>query len=281
MTPPSQPNGMAVGTHARLERIGTDDRYVIIPMDHGLTLGAVDGLVEIERTIDAVTTGGADAVLTQKGIAPRVHRHKQGAGYVVHLNGSTVLGPDSNDKRVTAGVKEALRVGADAVSFHINVGSKYEPEQIEDLAEITATADQYGVPVLAMAYARGVNLSGDDPEHDEEHLGHAVRLAEELGADLVKTAYSGSAESFARVTESTRLPVLIAGGEPAGDLATLRSVSDAMDAGAAGVSIGRTVFQHEDPEALTSAVSAIVHDGTAPQAALEDAGLDRDQTPNP
>lgn len=272
---------MTVGTTARLERIGTDGRYVVIPMDHGLTLGAVDGLVEIEETIEAVTRGGADAVLTQKGIAPRVHPHKHGAGYVVHLNGSTVLGPDSNDKRVTGGVEEAIRVGADAVSFHINVGSEYEPEQIEDLSAITETAGRYGVPVLAMAYARGEHLSGDDPEHNAEHLGHAVRLAEELGADLVKTAYSGSPESFARVTESTRLPVLIAGGEPAGDLATLQAVADAMEAGAAGVSIGRTVFQHADPEAFTGAVSDIVHDDAAPASALQAAGLDRDQTPNP
>lgn len=274
MTGPSQPRGMSVGTQARLERIGTDGRYVIIPMDHGITLGAVDGLVDIETTIEAVTTGGADAVLTQKGIAPRVHPHRHGSGYVVHLNGSTVLGPDSNDKRVTAKVEEAISVGADAVSFHINVGSDYEPAQIEDLAQITATAGRYGIPVLAMAYARGVNLPGDDPEHDAEHLGHAVRLAEELGADLVKTAYSGGPESFARVTESTRLPVLIAGGEPAGDLATLQAVSDAIDAGAAGVSIGRTVFQHDDPAALTRAVSAIVHDGQSPQTAIRAAGLD-------
>jgi fructose-bisphosphate aldolase/2-amino-3,7-dideoxy-D-threo-hept-6-ulosonate synthase len=274
MTGRGQAGGMSVGVQARLKRIGTDGRYVIIPMDHGITLGAVDGLVDIETTIEAVTRGGADAVLTQKGLAPRVHQHTQGAGYVVHLNGSTVLGPDSNDKRVTAGVEEAIRVGADAVSFHINVGSEYEPSQIEDLAEITASAGRYGIPVLAMAYARGENLSGDDPEHDAEHLGHAVRLAEELGADLVKTAYSGGPESFARVTESTRLPILIAGGEPAGDLATLEAVSDAMDAGAAGVSIGRTVFQHEHPEALTSAVSAIVHDDTSPRTALQAADLD-------
>lgn len=274
MTGHSQSKPMTVGTQARLDRIGTDDRFVVIPMDHGITLGAVDGLVDIETTIEAVTRGGADAVLTQKGIAPRVHPNNHGAGYVVHLNGSTVLGPDSNDKRVTADVEEAIRVGADAVSFHINVGSEYEPGQIEDLAEITATAGRFGVPVLAMAYARGEHLSGDDPEHDAGHLGHAVRLAEELGADLVKTAYSGSAETFARVTQSTRLPVLIAGGEPAGDLATLQAVSDAMDAGAAGVSIGRTVFQHADPEAMTRAVSAIVHEGASPETALNTAGLD-------
>jgi fructose-bisphosphate aldolase/2-amino-3,7-dideoxy-D-threo-hept-6-ulosonate synthase len=260
---------MDAGTAARLERIGTDGKYVIIPMDHGITLGAVTGLVDIESTIDAVTRGGADAVLTQKGIAPRVHPNKNEKGYVVHLNASTSIGPDNNDKRLTGTVKEAVRAGADAVSFHINVGSDYEREQLEELSEITDEADEYGMPVLAMAYARGPGVD----EHDAESLGHAVRLAEEVGSDVVKTAYSGDAESFERVVESTRLPVVIAGGEPEGDRATLEAVRGAMDAGAAGVSMGRSVFQHDDPEAIARAVSAVVHDGDEAEDALQEAGL--------
>ncbi|MFB6193521.1 MAG: 2-amino-3,7-dideoxy-D-threo-hept-6-ulosonate synthase, partial [Halobaculum sp.] len=208
------------GFDARLDRISTDGRYVIVPMDHGITLGAVDGLKRIEETIDAVTRGGADAVLTQKGVAPRVHPNKNGAGYLVHLNASTAVGPDANDKRPTGTVRGAIRAGADAVSMHINVGSAYEREQLEFLAELTEQADEFGVPTLAMAYARGENLDGADPEHDPEYLGHAVRLAEEVGADVVKTAYSGDPASFEHVCESTALPVVIAGGEPEGDRAT-------------------------------------------------------------
>ncbi|WP_135851821.1 2-amino-3,7-dideoxy-D-threo-hept-6-ulosonate synthase [Halorussus salinus] len=260
---------MNVGTAARLERIGTDGTHVIIPMDHGITLGAVNGLVDIESTIDAVTRGGADAVLTQKGIAPRVHDNKNGAGYVVHLNASTSIGPDNDDKRLTGSVEEAVRAGADAVSFHINVGSEYEREQLEELAELTEEAARLGMPVLAMAYARGPGVD----EHDAESLGHAVRLAEEVGCDVVKTAYSGDAESFERVVESTRLPVVIAGGEPEGDRATLEAVRGAMDAGAAGVSMGRSIFQHDDPEAITRAVTSVVHDGLSSEDALREAGL--------
>jgi fructose-bisphosphate aldolase/2-amino-3,7-dideoxy-D-threo-hept-6-ulosonate synthase len=260
---------MDTGTAARLERIGTDGKYVIVPMDHGITLGAVTGLADIESTIDAVTRGGADAVLTQKGIAPRVHPNKNGAGYVVHLNASTSIGPDSNDKRLTGTVKEAVRAGADAVSFHINVGSEYEREQLEGLSRITDEADEYGMPVLAMAYARGPGVD----EHDAESLGHAVRLAEEVGSDVVKTSYSGDAESFERVVESTRLPVVIAGGEPEGDEATLEAVRGAMDAGAAGVSMGRSIFQHDDPEAIARAVSAVVYEGYSADEALREAEL--------
>jgi fructose-bisphosphate aldolase/2-amino-3,7-dideoxy-D-threo-hept-6-ulosonate synthase len=272
---------MDIGTRARLDRIGTGDRYVVIPMDHGITLGAVEGLVDIESTIDAVTRGGADAVLTQKGLASRVHPNRNGAGYVVHLNASTALGPDTEDKRQTGTVMEAIRAGADAVSVHVNVGSDHEPEQIEALAGVTERAGEFNIPVLAMTYARGANLSGADPEHDPENLGHAVRVGEELGADLVKTAYTGAADSFERVVESTSVPVLIAGGEPEGDLATLRAVGGAMEAGAAGVSIGRTVFQHETPAALTEAVSAVVHERASPEQALRRAGLASDETPNP
>ncbi|MFC6787701.1 2-amino-3,7-dideoxy-D-threo-hept-6-ulosonate synthase [Halobaculum halobium] len=261
------------GLTARLDRISTDDRILMVPMDHGITLGAVTGLKDIEGTIDAVTRGGADAVLTQKGIAPRVHDNLNGAGYVVHLNASTSVGPESNDKRPTGTVKGAIRAGADAVSMHINVGSDYEPGQMTFLSELCETAGDYGVPVLAMAYARGANLEGDDPEHDAEYLGHAVRLAEECGADLVKTAYSGDAASFEHVCESTRLPVIIAGGSPVGDLATLESVRGAMDAGAAGVSMGRTIFQHDDPEAMTAAVSAVVHGDADAEDALSGSGL--------
>ncbi|PGF15556.1 fructose-bisphosphate aldolase [Natrinema sp. CBA1119] len=260
---------MTTGTDARLDRIGTDGSYVIVPMDHGITMGAVQGLKDIESTIDGVTSGGADAVLTQKGIAPRVHDNKNGRGYIVHLNGSTTIGPDEEDKRMTGTVEEAIRVGADAVSFHINVGSDHEPDQLSELSEVTETAERFGIPVLAMAYARG---PGVDPE-DPQALGHAVRLAEELGADIVKTGYSGDADSFQHVVESTRLPVVIAGGSKGSDHETIEMVRGVMDAGGAGVSMGRSIFQHEDPEAIARAVAGVVHDDLSTDEALAEAGL--------
>ncbi|WP_313691175.1 2-amino-3,7-dideoxy-D-threo-hept-6-ulosonate synthase [Halorarum halobium] len=257
------------GLDARLDRISTADRFLIVPMDHGITMGAVKGLKDIEATIDGVTRGGADAVLTQRGIAERVHGNTNGAGYIAHLNASTTIGPDENDKRPTGTVKGAIRAGADAVSMHINVGSTYEPGQIEHLARLTEDAADYGMPVLAMAYARGPGVEGDDPEA----LGHAVRLAEELDADVVKTGYSGDGDGFRHVVESTRLPVVIAGGSKGTDRETVEMVRGAMDGGAAGVSMGRSIFQHDDPEAITSAVSAVVHEDADVENALSAAGL--------
>ena len=167
---------MHTGLDARLDRISTDGSYFVVPMDHGITMGAVSGLKDIESTIDGVTRGGADAVLTQKGIAPRVHPNKNEQGYIVHLNASTTIGPDEDDKRMSGTVEEAVRAGADAVSLHINVGSTYEPKQLEDLARVTDEAARLGIPVLAMAYARGKGIDSTDPES----LGHAVRFAEEF-----------------------------------------------------------------------------------------------------
>ncbi|MFB6118364.1 2-amino-3,7-dideoxy-D-threo-hept-6-ulosonate synthase [Halosegnis sp.] len=260
---------MHTGVSARLDRISTDGKFLIVPMDHGITMGAVKGLKDIEATIDGVTRGGADAVLTQKGIAPRVHDNKNGQGYIVHLNASTEIGPDENDKRISGSVEAAVRAGADAVSLHINVGSEYEPKQLEDLAAVTDEAARLGIPVLAMAYARGPGVDGSDPEA----LGHAVRFAEELGADVVKTGYSGDADSFEHVVESTRLPVVIAGGAKGTDRETVEAVRGVMDAGGAGVSMGRSIFQHDDPEAITTAVSAVVHDDADVDKALDRAGL--------
>jgi len=264
---------MTAGISARLDRIGTGGRYLVVPMDHGITLGAVKGLRDIESTIDAVTSGGADAVLTQRGIAPRVHEQKNGAGYIVHLNGSTSIGPDENDKRPTGTVEDAIRAGADAVSFHINVGSEYEPDQITQLGELTSEAAAYGMPVLAMTYARGHDVREDDPAAFAEDLGHAVRLGEELGADVLKTAYSGDPDTFERVVESTRLPVVIAGGSKGTDEETLDMVRGAMDAGAAGVSMGRSIFQHDDPEAITEAVATVIHEDASAAEAIERTGL--------
>ena len=269
---------MHTGVRARLKRISTDGRYLVVPMDHGITMGAVKGLADIESTIDAVTRGGADAVLTQKGIAPRVHESKNDAGFVVHLNGSTTIGPDEDDKRITGTVEDAVRLGADAVSFHINVGSQYEPEQISDLGEVTTAAAEYGMPVLAMSYARGPDTrDASDPTGYAEDLAHAVRLAEELGADVIKTSYSGTPETFERVIDATRRPVIIAGGSKGTDTETLKMVAGAMSAGAAGVSMGRSIFQHEKPRAITEGIAAVIHRDVDPTTAAREAGLSVEQ----
>ena len=260
---------MTPGLTARLGRIGTADRYLVVPMDHGITIGPVAGLVDLESTVDAICANGADAVLTHTGVADRVLPRTHGAGFIVHLNGSTAIGPDEDDKRQTASVPAAIRAGADAVSFHMNVGSPYEPDQMTQLSAVIEEAHRFGLPVLAMSYARGPGVD----ERDPAALAHAVRLAAELGADVIKTGYSGDPETYTTVTAATRRPVVIAGGARGTDRETLQMVAGAMEAGAAGVSMGRSIFQHPDPGAITAAVAAVIHDGADPSTALDSAGL--------
>jgi len=260
---------MNTGTAARLYRIGKNNKYVIVPIDHGLTQGAVDGLRDVESTVDAVTRGGVDAILSQKGIAQRVHQNKNDAGYIMHLSGSTDIGPDPADKRLTGTVEEAIKVGADAVSYHINVLSAHEGNQIEALAKITKDANEFGMPVLVMCYVRGHEEDMKDPRK----ISHAVRLGEELGGDIIKTVYTGDSKSFESVVTATSKPVVIAGGKKGTDKETIEMVKGAMDAGAAGVSMGRCIFQHKDPESISRAVVEIVHNGASVEKAMEKSGL--------
>jgi len=260
---------MTTGTDARLDRIGTDGSYVIVPMDHGITMGAVQGLKDIESTIDGVTSGGADAVLTQKGIAPRVHDNKNGRGYIVHLNGSTTIGPDEEDKRMTGTVEEAIRVGADAVLPHQRwIGPRTRP------AQRALGGNRDGRAVRNPGARDGLRPRARRRSRGPPSAGPRGPPAEELGADIVvKTGYSGDAESFQHVVESTRLPVVIAGGSKGSDRQTIEMVRGVMDAGGAGVSMGRSIFQHEEPGAIARAVAGVVHDDLSTDEALAEAGL--------
>lgn len=251
------------GRTLRQQRISRADRFLMVPMDHGITIGPVEGLADIESTVAAVADGGADAIVTHRGMVRRTVDAPASLGRIVHLNGASALTPDPDDKRHVCSVSTAVSLGADAVSFHLNVGSEHEGRQLAALASAVTDAHERGVPVLAMAYPRGPTADEDDPDD----VAHAVRLAEETGADVVKTSYPGT--GFERAVAGVDVPVLVAGGEPADDRATLEAIEAAMAAGAAGVSIGRTIFQHERPGAMTAAISAIVHDDRGVDAALD------------
>jgi len=255
-----------IGKRKRLNRIFKNDgRTVIVPMDHGVTLGPVQGLVNMKETVEKLAKGDVDAIVVHKGIAKTVNTGS--IGLIVHLSASTRLGPDPNRKVKVCSVEEALRMGADAVSLHINVGAPSEHEMLVKLGNIADECDSLGVPLLAMMYPRGPSVSS---EYDPEMVAFAARIGAELGADIVKTNYTGSVETFQRVVQGCPVPVIIAGG-PKGktERDVLEAVFGSIKAGGVGVSIGRNVFQHENPTAMTRALSAIVHRGTAVEEALK------------
>jgi fructose-bisphosphate aldolase / 2-amino-3,7-dideoxy-D-threo-hept-6-ulosonate synthase len=256
-----------IGKEIRLERIMDRNtaRSVIIPMDHGFTLGQIDGLLDMTETISQVSEGGANAIVLHKGIVKRGHRKRgRDIGLIVHLSGSTSMNPDPNDKVLVCTVEEAIALGADAVSIHVNLGAPNESRMLESAGQIVKDCNRWGIPLLAMMYPRGKGINSQDPTA----IGHCVRVAEELGADLIKTNYSGDPVSFRRICRACSVPVMIAGGEKAGDLETLQTIRDAISAGAAGVCMGRNAFQRENTREFVYAITRVVHGVVDPAEAL-------------
>jgi len=228
-------------------------------MDHGVSSGPIYGITDLRDAIDRVVRGGANAIVEHKGMVGPGHRRSgKDIGLIIHLSASTSLSPHPNTKTLVCTVEEALRLGADAVSIHVNIGDEMERQMLNDFGLVSRRAQDWGMPLLAMIYPRGEKIAN---EYDPAVLGHAARLGAELGADIVKVSYSGSVESFAEVIHGCPVPVVIAGGEKMeSDRQILEMVRGAMDAGGAGVSIGRNVFQHDDPARMVGAVSMIVHE---------------------
>jgi fructose-bisphosphate aldolase/2-amino-3,7-dideoxy-D-threo-hept-6-ulosonate synthase len=262
--------GMSIGKSIRLERIvdRKSGRSVIVPMDHGVTSGPIYGLTDMRSAVNAVAEGGANAVLLHKGIVIAGHRrYGKDIGLIIHLSASTSLGPDPLNKVLVTTVEEAIRLGADAVSMHVNVGADTEPEMLADLGEVAMVCEEWSMPLLAMMYPRGKKIKN---EHEPELVMHAARVGAELGADIIKTNYTGDPDSFKDVIRSCPVPVIIAGGPKANtDAEVMKMVEDAISAGASGVSIGRNVFQHKYPAEMTRAISKVVHEGVSAGEAME------------
>lgn len=252
---------MLIGKAVRLERIMNrrTGNCVVIPMDHGLTLGPIKGLESMKETVAKCVEGGADAVLVHKGIVEHGYRGGgKDVGLIIHMSASTSMSPRPNYKVLVCTVEEAIRRGADGVSIHINLAADEEPDMLAQLGQVSAQARAWGMPLLAMMYTRGEKVK--DP-YDSAIVSHAARVAAEMGADIVKVQYTGSVSTFKRVVEGCPIPVLIAGGEKMEtDVEVLEMMHGAMQAGARGASIGRNVFQHKDPVKMIRAISAIVHD---------------------
>ncbi|MCD6386757.1 MAG: 2-amino-3,7-dideoxy-D-threo-hept-6-ulosonate synthase [Candidatus Methanospirare jalkutatii] len=261
---------MSIGKRIRMERIidRKSKRSVIVPMDHGVTLGPVRGLEDMRKAVNAVAEGGANAVLLHKGIVFAGHRgYGKDIGLILHISASTNLGPDPLNKVLVASVEEGIKLGADAISIHVNVGAENEPEMLQSLGAVAMECEEWGMPLLAMMYPRGPKVKS---EHDAEMVKHAARVGAELGADIIKTNYTGDPDSFKEVVRSCPVPVIIAGGPKANtDEEVLQMVEGAIEAGASGVSIGRNIFQHDDPTKMTQAISKIVHEGFSAKEALE------------
>ncbi|TCL76911.1 2-amino-3,7-dideoxy-D-threo-hept-6-ulosonate synthase [Hydrogenispora ethanolica] len=247
------------GKDLRLKRLFRhSDRLFILPLDHGITIGPVPGLTDIRRTVQAAIDGGIDAVVVHKGLVERIDDLLSPAGceMILHLSASTALAPDPNRKEQVTSVERALELGATAISIHVNLGSAFEAEMLKDFGTVSEQCSRWGIPLLAMMYVRD---GAKDSEYDPAKIKHAARVAEELGADLVKVNYTGDPESFAEVVAAVAVPVIIAGGPKLNSPAELlEMVADAVAAGAQGVAIGRNIFQDDHPAQLAATVRQIL-----------------------
>jgi fructose-bisphosphate aldolase/2-amino-3,7-dideoxy-D-threo-hept-6-ulosonate synthase len=259
-----------IGKKIRIERIidRKTGKCVIVPLDHGASIGPVPGIIDMTQTIDEVSKGGANAVLMHKGMVGTGHRGYGGdIGLIIHLSASTGLSPHPNHKVLVTSVEKGLKLGADAVSVHVNVGSEREAEMLIKLGTISEICDDWGMPLIAMMYPRGKDIKD---EHAPEVVKIAARAGAELGADIIKTNYTGDPDTFKEVVDGCPVPVVIAGGpkiETEKEL--LQMVKNSVDVGGAGVAIGRNVFQAKSPLKTTRAISEIVHNKLEVEEALK------------
>ncbi len=258
------------GKAIRLSRIfhPVSQKTIIVPMDHGITLGPIKGLKNMEKIVQEVHLGGANAIVIHKGFVKKICNKKpKNLAIILHLSASTIRSPYPNSKTLVGSVEDALVMGADAVSVHINLGDRMEREMLKDLGEVSSKAYRWGLPLLAMVYPRGQNIKNS---YDPELISHCVRVAEELGADIVKVNYTGSEDSFRDIVNVSSIPVVIAGGPKVNNKSEfIDMVKGAIRAGAAGVSIGRNIFQDDSPKELLKMLASIIHGGYSSEVIYE------------
>ncbi|VVS94550.1 2-amino-3,7-dideoxy-D-threo-hept-6-ulosonate synthase [Desulfoluna spongiiphila] len=254
------------GKVRRLKRIFNDEsgKTIIVPMDHGATMGPIAGLEDVARAVGVVKQGGANATVVHKGIVTSTPIGTDaGIGLILHLSASTCLGPDPSGKTLVCDVEEAVTLGADAVSVHVNIGARDEAGMLAALGKTSKACRRWGMPLLAMMYPRGEGVT-----ESPGSIRIAARVGAELGADLIKCPYTGDPDSFHEVISGCSVPVVIAGGAPASDVDALVRIEGAMQAGARGLSMGRSVFQHRSPSRFVAAAGAIVHGGLSVKEAM-------------
>lgn len=229
-----------LGTEVRLRRLlPPRHRLFAVPLDHALSMGPIEGLEASAPTARALVEGGAELLVVPPGAVRAVAPELARTTFLgVHLSASTSLGPDADRKVLTGTAADAVALGADLVSVQVNFGTPHEGEMLRDLGAMAAQCRSLGVPLLCMAYAKGP--AGGTPSA----VAHAARAAAELGADLVKTSYPGSVDALRSVVATTPVPVLLGGGARLErDGSALDLVRAAVESGAAGICIGRNLFQ--------------------------------------
>ncbi|MGI8665122.1 MAG: 2-amino-3,7-dideoxy-D-threo-hept-6-ulosonate synthase [Jatrophihabitans sp.] len=258
---------MNLGKQRRLQRLcaSGDGRFLFVPMDHSVSDGPPELTTRFAAVARAAAAAGADALIAHKGRMSTLvgEAGLRGCGLIVHLSASTVHGPDPDAKVVVGRVDEAVRLGADAVSVHVNVGSRSEPEQLAALGDVATQCELLGLPLLAMTYLRGPLVR--DP-HDALALAHVVNVAIDLGADLVKTSMPHPISSVSRIIDASGGRVIFSGGAEDDSGGFLQTAEFVIGAGAAGLAVGRRVWMSTDPGRVVRELVSLVHGSSRPHS---------------
>lgn len=248
----------SIGKQLRLRRIFDDSGLLFaVPMDHGYSLGPVKGLVNLQSTTSKVIAGGANCIIIKRGMLRSVHsKFNRETTFMIHISGSTSLSPWPNKKIPTGSVKNTIFLGADGISCHVNVGTNSDYLMLQDMNSMVTQADRFGLPTLAMMYVR------DDEGRDDmsvSSLAHVGRVAEESGIDIVKLNSTATGKDYDEVIQGINIPVIVAGGPSTKDFTSfLEIIRNCIERGAKGVSIGRNVFQSDNPQSAMKKIKETV-----------------------
>jgi fructose-bisphosphate aldolase, class I len=236
-------------------------RTLMLACDQGLEHGPEDfndKNIDPLYIIDIAKKGDYDALIFQKGIAEKYNDEirKSGVPLIIKLNGKTSLSGGEPISRQICSVDEAVRLGARGVGYTIYIGSAHESEMLSEFAKIQEDAHKKGLAVVAWVYPRG---SGIKNENDPEVMIYACRIGLEIGADIIKIRYCGDKNDLARgVRAAGRAKVVIAGGAKKDKGGVLKLVREVVDSGAAGLAIGRNVWQDDEPTKITKEIKDVI-----------------------
>lgn len=257
-----------IGKEVRLSRLFNkkSGNSVMVAMDHGAVIGPVKGIIDPAETVALLAKEKPETFFMPVGIIKKVYKSfiENDIPYIAAIDSCTFMGPEPDYFIVSDTVEHAMIYGATAVSAHIFVGPAKTSDMMKGLANIARECDKFGMPLLAIMYP-----SGFENNFDVKYVKWAARIAAELGADLVKTFYTGSKETYQEVIDASPLPVLLSGGDKTNNpLDFLGVLKTCIDCGAKGVAVGRNVWQADDPAKVLRAVEKVVHEGMSPEEAL-------------
>jgi putative autoinducer-2 (AI-2) aldolase len=250
------------GMQSRLSRIfrPATGHTVMLAIDHGYFQGPTSGLERVD--IDIVPLVGLiDALFCTRGILRSSIPSSMAAPVVLRASGGPSILRELSDEEIALSIDDAVRLNAAGVGVQVFIGGENETRTVHNMTRLVDRGYEHGMPVL------GVTAVGRELTRDARYLGLATRICAELGAQVVKTYYCD--EGFEKVTAGCPVPIVMAGGKKLPELEALTMAYQAIDQGAAGVDMGRNIFQTESPAAMLAAISGIVHDGLSPALALD------------